>query len=403
MLSVFTLGVFATASLISNGERNIFTYSQFKLTSETVLASCECGYSVNSTTDEKHAVFTDLHETDFLHISDLNTPTGWRPQDYKVSPRDARGPYGKSFSIANVIPNPMKNNYDWAGESARGGDAGLQLWVRSKVQTVNVGSAELAGDRQDMLYGSFRVAMKMSRYSGTCGAFFWYSTDTQEIDMEFLSKEFSDDKNTVNYVLQTPESAAMGFDASRTPYFKPLPLRFRPDQAFHEYRFDWTPHKVSFYVDGNWQYDMNQGVPSSPGHLVLNHWSNGDGNWSAGPPELSTIMTISYVKAYFNSSSSDRQIVYQKSCPVVDSSKICRIPTLSATPDNTGPNANDTAHTYFFTQDRGELGNDDHAPNQIVYDSSAVGVRWLSQKATGSLPNTVVTLIATAMYFVILV
>jgi hypothetical protein len=41
-------------------------------------AACECGYSVNRTSDATHAVYTDLMENDFLHTAGDNfTKFGW--------------------------------------------------------------------------------------------------------------------------------------------------------------------------------------------------------------------------------------------------------------------------------------------------------------------------------------
>jgi len=101
------------------------------------------------------------------------TEFGWQPQEYNVSAKDARGPYGKDFNLANVNLNPLKKASDWSGDSQHGGDAGLQLWVRGDHSHTLVGSAEVASVRNDSLYGSFRVGMKMSAQNGTCGAFFW--------------------------------------------------------------------------------------------------------------------------------------------------------------------------------------------------------------------------------------
>ena len=113
-------------------------------------------------------------ENDFLHTSGDNiTEFGWQPQQYNVSAKDARGPYGKDFNISNVELNPLKDSATWSGESELGGDAGLRLWVRSDTSSGLVGAGEVATPRNDSLYGSFRVSMKLAAESGTCGAFFW--------------------------------------------------------------------------------------------------------------------------------------------------------------------------------------------------------------------------------------
>lgn len=133
-----------------------------------VRANCECGYTVNST------LYTDLLETDFLHLANITSDADWQPQDYTVTPELARGPYGKNASVTNVVANPLKSQYDWAGDGVHGGDAGLQLFVRGGVpQDGLIPIAEVATARTDMLYGSFRAGMKATGTPGTCGAFFW--------------------------------------------------------------------------------------------------------------------------------------------------------------------------------------------------------------------------------------
>lgn len=138
-------------------------------------ATCECGYSVNKTTDPEYAVWTDLLETDFLHIDELKD-VGWLPQVYNSTSSNEQSAYGKMAARSNVLPNPLKNSRDWAGESENGGDAGLQLIVRSELVDNMVPFGEVAArTREDMLYGSFRVAMKVGSVPGTCAAFFWVS------------------------------------------------------------------------------------------------------------------------------------------------------------------------------------------------------------------------------------
>jgi beta-glucanase (GH16 family) len=116
-----------------------------------------------------------------------------------------------------------------------------------------------------------------------------YHNNTQEIDMEFLSKQFNEtDSSILNLVIQSPESQAAGFNAIYTPGFADPRLLFRSDMAFHDYRFDWTPGQVAFYADDRLLRVMTENIPDSGGHMVFNHWSNGDEGWSAGPPTQDT-------------------------------------------------------------------------------------------------------------------
>jgi len=200
-----------------------------------------------------------------------------------------------------------------------------------------------------------------------------FRNDSQEIDMEFLSAQFNTSSSPVNLVLQSPASVQAGFDAASTPNFNVFPLPFRPDQSFHEYRFDWLPGRVSFYADGQWLRDMTLDAPDAPGKLILNHWSNGDPRWSAGPPQQDALLTVSYVKAYFNSSDPERQKVYERACNGNSSADaVCQIPDQLVAPDPNGVNGNSTAHTYFFTNEPGQ------AENQIVYTTSHSAASYLT-------------------------
>jgi hypothetical protein len=97
---------------------------------------------------------------------------GWQPQVYEVNSKSARGPYGKNFQLNNIVTNPLKSS-GWSGDAEHGGDAGLELWVRANHIDGLVSGSEIVSARTDALLGSFRVGMKLSNSSGTCGAFFF--------------------------------------------------------------------------------------------------------------------------------------------------------------------------------------------------------------------------------------
>ena len=178
-----------------------------------------------------------------------------------------------------------------------------------------------------------------------------YFNDTEEIDVEILSKQLNDSSSPVNLVLQSPASQKAGFDAAGTPNFNVHQLPFRPDRGYHEYRFDWSPEKVSFYADGAWLKDMTMSVPTSPGHITFSHWSNGNADWSGGPPSVDAVMTVSYMKAYFNSSTPSRQEDYRRRCTKPTATNAtCVIPVQSVAPDPSSRDGNSTARTFFFNQ-----------------------------------------------------
>lgn len=181
--------------------------------------------------------------------------------------------------------------------------------------------------------------------------------------MEFLSREFDAKKKIypVNLVIQSEASRQAGYDASKTGTFKVVNLTFDPTLGFHEYRFDYLPSRVLFYADSQLLAEMNgSSVPSGPGHIILQHWSNGNPLWSGGPPEQDAILTVSYVKAYFNSSDSHLQSSWAESCQKArddgsDSSDNERVCTIA---DVTAANAS-TGGTFFNTSDPNQPSSDE--------------------------------------------
>src|ERR1700712_1766459 len=97
-----------------------------------------------------------------------------------------------------------------------------------------------------------------------------YQNDTQEIDMEFLSvqDERRDNKDSfVNLVIHSKDSQKENYDASKTSTFDKLSLPYSPSEKFHEYRMDYLPESVDFYVDGKIVKTMKENVPDMPGRL----------------------------------------------------------------------------------------------------------------------------------------
>lgn len=190
-----------------------------------------------------------------------------------------------------------------------------------------------------------------------------YFNDTQEIDMEFLSKDFRTENSSypVNLVLQSPAAAQAGFDASGTDSHKVVYLPFNPSADFHEYRLDFVPGRVAFYADGAVLAVMDDpaAVPTTAGHLALNQWSNGNALWSGGPPAEDAVMDVRYVKAYFNSSLKARQGDYAARCKdPAAAGAVCAIPAVTAD--------NDSAAGYFFT------GQKNMTDNQTVSSDNGV-------------------------------
>lgn len=150
--------------------------------------------------------------------------------------------------------------------------------------------------------------------------------------MELLSSSFNDTSKPIYLVMQTPTAAEDGYNAAGTSTFHIQQLPFAPSDDFHEYRFDWTKDGVIFYADGNPIISMTWTYPKEPGHLAINHWSNGNAMWSKGPPKDAAVTTIEWVKAYYNSTNQDKLARYATRCSTSEMSQICAIPGAAPSP-----------------------------------------------------------------------
>lgn len=156
---------------------SIIALNTLVLFASDVYANCECGYSITTGDDSSTHVFTDLLESDFLHIDYLgsvsNQGRGWTTQSFNKSAVRARGPFGESFVPSNSKGNLIKDDHIWTGDGTQGGDAGLELVVAGKVVDEMLAAGQVATMTGDYFYGSYRTSMKITAVKGTCTAVFW--------------------------------------------------------------------------------------------------------------------------------------------------------------------------------------------------------------------------------------
>ncbi|KAL8365991.1 hypothetical protein RB595_004664 [Gaeumannomyces hyphopodioides] len=331
-------------------------------------ADCECGYTASVGNGTEPQLFTDLLETDFSRVSDMSLNTDWTRQAFNLTQERARGRHGEMFAVRNARANPDRDVVGRTGVGLNGEPAGLELVVGSTRVDGMVPVAEVDSSRMDLLWGTYRVGMKLTGVPGTCAAFFWYHNDTQEIDMEFLTREFNASSGTfpVNLVLQSRAAAEAGYNAQATGNFRKVNLPFDPTRDFHEYRIDFLAGRVVFYADGQVLAEMGgAAVPDRGGHLILQHWSNGNPLWSGGPPPREAVLAVSYVRAYFNSSARARQGDWAGRCAdAAAPGAVCQIPS-----------APDVRNPAFFTA-MGNMTN-----NQTVSSDPGPGPKPAGSKS----------------------
>lgn len=116
-------------------------------------------------------------------------------------------------------------------------------------------------------YGRYEVVMRPARGSGLVSSFFTYTggyfgDPHDEIDIEFLGKDTT--KVHFNYFRKGKTGADEIFD-----------LPFDAADADRLYAFEWTPERITWYVEGVPYYTTptgDAGLPVAPGKIFVNVW-----------------------------------------------------------------------------------------------------------------------------------
>lgn len=210
------------------------------------------------------------------------------PDGEEIKDRNNEAPYNHIFQASNVA---IKDGY-------------LQLKVPGgqnpgASSDYAITGGEVFTEDAGILYASVRTHAIFSTVPGTVQSTFFYKSNTQEIDVEYLS----DPKSQAN----TGGQASIHFTnqningGQSTTSLTAAPANI--DTAEHEYRIDWTKDHTAFYLDGVLKQEYTVNVPSTPGTWLWNNWSNGDKRWSAGPPAKDSVMKVRKIEMYYNTTS----------------------------------------------------------------------------------------------------
>ncbi|KEQ81332.1 concanavalin A-like lectin/glucanase [Aureobasidium pullulans EXF-150] len=205
-------------------------------------------------------------------------PLGLSISNYGITadPEDEEHPFDQFYGVKNVV---LKRGRP------------LQLRVPGGQTQSPIQGAEFTTAYDDILFASVRTVAKVSNVAGTCHGFFFYKSDTQEIDIE-IRTSFPTTLFLTNQKF-SPKALTSTFDTKS-------PLDMTSD--FHEYRFDWLKGVTKLYVDGKFVGSLRKNVPTMPGSMVWNNWANG-GSWSGGPPERDSVLETRSIEMYYNRTS----------------------------------------------------------------------------------------------------
>lgn len=143
------------------------------LAARLAMAVCDCGFTVRDPKNETEApwLFADMLESDFTKMHNISQDHDWMRQEYNVSARAGRGPYGEEYLVADVELEIGAQRLQSHDNNADGD--GLVLRVGASLSNNKVECAEIDTTQADLLWGSYRAGMKLTDVPGTCAAFFW--------------------------------------------------------------------------------------------------------------------------------------------------------------------------------------------------------------------------------------
>ncbi|THZ16201.1 hypothetical protein D6C90_10018 [Aureobasidium pullulans] len=163
-----------------------------------------------------------------------------------------------------------------------------QAAVPANSANTDAQSAQIVTAWSDITYGSIRTVAKGTKNPGAVYGMFFYGPDVPhyETDIELVTLN----PRTVHF---TNQNDTMSNSTETTLYGSST------ISSWHEYRLDWVPGSVSFYIDGVLRENKTQGVPKGPGAWYWNAWSDG-GPFGQGPARQANTFFIQSIDMYAN-------------------------------------------------------------------------------------------------------
>lgn len=161
-------------------------------------------------------------------------------------------------------------------------------------------AAELGYKRHPVLHTSMRMSARVRGDYGAIAGFFTYFDDTDESDIEILTR---DPPNRVHFSNQPTENPETGVPISGSTFNDSMPGG-RKSSDWNTYRLDWVPNRSAWYFNGQQVAQTSVNVPKAASEVTLNLWSNGGRFSSVMKPGGNAYFDIQWVELLFNVSGS---------------------------------------------------------------------------------------------------
>lgn len=165
-----------------------------------------------------------------------------------------------------------------------------------------VTGASVRTARQDIFFGSFRASMRAPRqwFKGSAVSMLLKHNITESWDIDVMNTDNS------SWAWVTTLAKGQFSDLWMGTNFTNLTEDGLNPWYYTEYRVDWTPDAITYYIGGQPRYAytraLNGSLPSTPAPIQLQHWSLGNVYNTQGPPGQQSEANVAWTRLFFNSS-----------------------------------------------------------------------------------------------------
>ncbi|GGK35344.1 hypothetical protein GCM10008955_31550 [Deinococcus malanensis] len=173
-------------------------------------------------------------------------------------------------------------------------------------------------------------------------------------------------------------------------------------QGFHTYRWDWTPTKIDFYIDGVLKRTTTSVVPTAEAHLMLNLWPTNSTGWGGKATPGTQYMLVDYV-SFTPATATSTPTTAPVTAPTDDTAAgalaLTKVASVSGTLSST-----DTQDWYTFTST--DLGGQSTVSlttgwnsDLEIYAADGTTLLGSSRKGKGSTDSVTLNLAAGKQYY----
>ncbi|ODO01646.1 hypothetical protein I350_06470 [Cryptococcus amylolentus CBS 6273] len=158
--------------------------------------------------------------------------------------------------------------------------------------------------------GVFTLEAQLGSVEGTCQSIFTYTQSTDvgsdEQDIEMLGQSLL----TPGPIGVDPGIQLTNWNPTNASESEETTTPFPNDSttSYHNYTIGWLPGGTKYYYDAS----------VNPSYVIINNWSNGNPNFTAGPPTADVDLRIKSVAFYYQTETLDRYPAYPDGCSEAD-------------------------------------------------------------------------------------